>query len=417
MARRKPRKRKAAQQQEPHVRLSWVTGLTFVFAITGFFLSDFYGVPFHFTGAYVWVVAFFMSVVVTLFYLAQFTLPLNWQESWLEGLRLTVRYNFPFFAQIVRKFFRRPAIPAAIPELEPLLPDGFKTHRAGIVPSHQVYALTRGPSFVRVVGPGYARLTRGERISQIIELRRQMRERPVEALTRDGIPLQTSVKVGIQVKRPDDFDETDRLPYPIDPSLVFHINYLNNFGAGDRTMSWSDLILREAHNALISELSNYTLDRLFQPEQPGILPLEEIKQKLKRKLEESFAQYGVSIYTVSVGQFQLPTEVPKQRIEYWRKAWEQRIETKRSAGEAEAMRRIKLARARAQIEIIERITDSIEAMRRSGESDLTDIVALRMLDTMERAMADDTVKALVPQYMMSTLNQVNRWLQEGERSA
>lgn len=417
MARRKARKKKAAQQKEPRVQLFWIAGLALLFTIVGYFLNDFYGVPFGFTGAYVWVTAFLISFVVTLFYLAQFTMPLDWQESWLEGLRLTVRYNFPFITKIVRQIFRRPAIPAAIPELESELPPGFLIHRAGIIPSHQVYALTRGPSFARAVGPGFVRLTRGERVSQIIELRRQLRSMPVRALTRDGIPLESSVTVIFQVKRPEDLDETNSLPYPYDPAIVFHVNYLDNFSAGDGTLDWSDRILRQASSALISELSNYTLNNLYQMEQPGILPLEEIKQKLRRKLEGTFGKFGVSIYAVGVGQFKLPPKVLEQRIQFWQAAWQQRILTETAAGEAEAMRRIKLARARAQIEIIESITDSIEAMRRTGETDLTDIVALRMLETMEKALTDETVKAMVPQYMMNTLSQVNSWLQDGETSS
>ena len=310
--------------------------------------------------------------------------------------------------------FQKAQDAADYPDLEPELAPGFLIHRAGIVPSHQVYALTRGQSFVRVVGPGYVRLDGGVVISQIIDLRRHLRSMPVKALTRDGIPLETAVTVIFQVKRPADLDETNRLPYPYDRNVLFHVNYLDNFSDGEGTLRWSDRIIRQASSALISELSNYTLDKLYQPEVPGTLPLEEIKQELRRRLENTFEKYGVNIYAVGVTQFKLPAEVQEQRIQFWQASWRQRIQTEMAAGKAEAMRRIKLARARAQIEIIESITDSIEAMGRSGETDLTEIVALRMLEAMDKALADDTVKALVPQYVVSTLNQVNRWLQEGD---
>ena len=55
---------------------------------------------------------------------------------------------------------------------------------------------------------------------------------------------------------------------------------------------------------------------------------------------------------------------------------------------AEAVRRVKQARARVQIEIIDRITQNIEAMRRSDAADLPDIVMLRMIQALEEAMAD-----------------------------
>lgn len=67
------------------------------------------------------------------------------------------------------------------------------------------------------------------------------------------------------------------------------------------------------------------------------------------------------------------------------------------------MRRVKKARARVQIEIIESVIQNIEAMRRTETADLADIVMLRMIEVLENAMSDNSVQALVPEYIMGDM--------------
>ena len=92
--------------------------------------------------------------------------------------------------------------------------------------------------------------------------------------------------------------------------------------------------------------------------------------------------------------------------------WEKRIQSEKAVAEAEAVRQMALARARAQIEIITRITERIEAMRASGDAELTDVVALRMIEAMEEAVADDKVRDLVPQQAIGTLRQIQGWVND-----
>ena len=75
----------------------------------------------------------------------------------------------------------------------------------------------------------------------------------------------------------------------------------------------------------------------------------------------------------------------------------------RAAGDAEVLRRIKNARARSQIEIIENITRNIQAMRQAGDTELTEIIMLRMIEALEDALSDESVKMLVPQQVMTRL--------------
>jgi hypothetical protein len=76
------------------------------------------------------------------------------------------------------------------------------------------------------------------------------------------------------------------------------------------------------------------------------------------------------------------------------------------------VRRIKLARAKAQIEMIENITDNIQVLRQGGEVDLAEVITLRMIEALEDAARDSKVQAIVPQQMLQTLTQIRRWIDE-----
>ena len=88
-------------------------------------------------------------------------------------------------------------------------------------------------------------------------------------------------------------------------------------------------------------------------------------------------------------------------------------------GNAEAVRRIKKARARAQIEIIENITQNIDSVRRAGDTDLSNIITLRMIEALEEGLSSESLQALIPQQIMTNLvmdtsNQMQSWLNQPE---
>jgi hypothetical protein len=75
------------------------------------------------------------------------------------------------------------------------------------------------------------------------------------------------------------------------------------------------------------------------------------------------------------------------------------------SAQAERNRRLKLARARAQIEMIENLTDGLEAVRQTGQ-DVTDILALRLIEAIEEAESNAAVKALIPAQIVNDLRSI-----------
>ncbi len=76
------------------------------------------------------------------------------------------------------------------------------------------------------------------------------------------------------------------------------------------------------------------------------------------------------------------------------------------------MRRIREAQARAQIEIIVGLTESIQAMQASQDVQLEDVVTIRLLEVMKEAAEDEDVKAMVPSQALATMNDLQIWLQK-----
>jgi hypothetical protein len=386
-------------------------GAIVLLAAIAYFLKDFYGVQYRLIGSYVWAMAFLLAFVLGLFYFVQFLLPLDWQDSWFEGLRMTLSYNFPYVASLLVGGVSRAPAEINKADVPPGLTVGFVRHRAGNVQSHYLLVLSKGALFTRAAGPGYVSLNRGENVSQVIDLRRHLRTLSVKALTRDGIPVETVVSVVFQVKQEDPPLDPD-MPYPYDAPAIFHVNYLGNFHTGEGSVPWTRRVVRQANSGLIAELSRYTLDELSRPDRSSAPPMEAIEGRVKRQLATTFDQHGITILALRVGQVKVPEDVVEQRIKNWQSGWQSRILADSTLGEAEAVKRVKLARARAQIEIIENLTENIEAMHRSGQTNLTDVVALRMIEALNEASADETVRALVPQQATVTLEQLEAWLQE-----
>lgn len=374
-----------------------------VLASIAYILDDFFGVQFRWIGSYVWILAFLLAFTIGINYFATFLLPLDWKESWYEGLQLLISYNFSLLEGKPKS--------AAADRVKEQIPEGFLNHRAGVLPSHQVVALSKGSAFARPAGPGYVRLKKGEVATQVVDLRRHLRTLPVKAMTRDGIEVETSVTALFQVRQASDPDDPHR-PYPYDKGAIFHINYLDNFSTGAGIMPWSDHVCRQAADILIAEMANYTLDELYQYEGVGVLPLEIIKDNIERKLRVSFPRRGVDIILVGVGGAKLPEKVIEQRIKYWRSRWQSEIRAAEAEGRAAAITQMTLARARAQIEMIERITEGIINMRAKDGGDLSDIVALRMIEAVEEAVANHAVQALVPDNVLQSLEHISSWVEK-----
>ena len=381
-----------------------------IVAVIGYFLKDAIGVPFKIFGAVIWAAALVLAFMFGLLYFSQFILPVGGGEGWSQSLTLLWRYYWQQAKTYLKNLFKsKPAQPRRRwvidrPVSDPdALSETFRTLKAGMVHSHQVLAIDQKSSFQRAAGPGFIMLYKGEQVREVIDLRPHVRILPVKATTRDGIPIETNVFVTFRVRQnlPDLAD--DGIQYPYDRDAVFRVSYANSIDVEEQVRAWTEQVCPRAAGMLVMELAKYSLDELYRVDDDHAVPLEDIQQRITSQLARDFEIQGIDVMFMGTTDLTLLPDIVAQRVKNWQARWEREIQVRRAEGDAEVMRRVKKARARVQIEIIENIIENIEAMRRTETADLADIIMLRMIQVLEEAMSDTSVQALVPEHLIAGL--------------
>ncbi|MEZ4515514.1 MAG: SPFH domain-containing protein [Chloroflexota bacterium] len=148
-------------------------------------------------------------------------------------------------------------------------------------------------------------------------------------------------------------------------------------------------------------MAKYSLDELTV--NGGTETLGDVRRTIKQELEEQFLPLGIEILGVGVGALQPPPEVMDQRLKNWQIEWEAKTNLELATGDAEALRLVQQAQARAQIDIIENLVQSIESLRGQNNAELHEIVMMRILEVMEQTITDESVQAIIPRPLLSNM--------------
>jgi len=288
------------------------------------------------------------------------------------------------------------------------VPPSIEALGAGVVDSHVVLALGRGGNFSRAAGPGYVKLNPGERILHVVDLRPQYRQRRVRAVTRDGIPFETIVSATFRVRRLAEGDHSANVPYPYDPKAVFEVSYFNTIGEGEFEIKWTEHVAPMVANSFISELSNYTLDEVYNIEHidgtSTVMKPERIKKNVFQQVQDQLATNGIELVEVGLGDMALPEDVTAQRIANLQASWQRQAQIQQTKDEVMAVQQLEEARATAEVELIKQIIDTIEHLNLDEGTDISDVITLVTIEALENAAHDEGV-SLQPQ-ILQTLSQV-----------
>ena len=371
----------------------------------GTLLHDFKNIPYGAWGALIWGGAVFFSFILGTAYISRRLLPLPYNPGWAEGFRLLLQNYGKGAANALYGRRVEPVLRSAKKNKLKAdeLPPSFAWLGAGFLYSHQAAAITRGNGYSRADGPGLVILRSGESIAQVFDLRPQSRKMAVSALTRDGIPIETSVSVTFQVRRPASDRrrprslETDPIPYPYDRDALFDLNYTASV-VDDNQRDWTEQVCPQAATLLVTEIGKYLLADLLVS--AGSEPLADIKNNIKAGLKEQqtnsefqIISRGIDILGVGVGALELPADVIGKRVTTWQVDWRNRTAQEAISGDIEAKRVYQQALAEAQVENIERLLTSIEAMRTQG-IELHAIVMGRIMEILEGIAAARTLTPL-----------------------
>ncbi|MCA9984224.1 MAG: hypothetical protein KDE09_09135 [Anaerolineales bacterium] len=424
MARRRSKRRPKRAKGERQGTLRFFIAAFVLFAI-GSLLRSSTGEGYGLGGGYIWLLVYLTGFFCTILILARMVLPQSVANSWNEGIRLLIGSTFFYsMAEPLKRVMGAMLGFRGARKAPPGVDQTFGKLGVGFVDSHHSLALSRGSKFLRAAGPGYVRLQDGEQILQVLDLRRHSRQVPVKVMTRDGIQLSATITVLFQAREGSDPgpDEANRL-YHVDKRTVFSLSYAGSRSENTDVVLWTERILPIAKNNFVGHLSAMTLDELYPMDIQGPPPIERIEEVMQAALENQLRtvfdydenqEPPIRILDVIVSELKAREDVIQQRIRNWQANWQRYIAEEQAEGDAEAYERLKIARARAQRDLLESIVDNITMMKQS-EQELSDVVLIRMLEAMEEAMANDAVLASLPHNILGTLEHISSWLEEPER--
>jgi hypothetical protein len=241
---------------------------------------------------------------------------------------------------------------------------------------HAVY-LTSGVFVTGVFGPGLTFTGRFEENPRIIDLRPQLRAFPVEALTKDGIPIKVTTFIPYRIDAGNQAVEPGH-PFP------FRQNAVHQAMAGElveRKPDATDQKSGQKHHwdggpedglvpllvtPVVQEIiSRYKIDELCAPFDKDRDPRMEIINAMKRRVKELLRGHGLEILGGGISNLVPQDEsVIKRRVDNWRTKWIGHVLTQMSAAQAYRRNQLDLARVKAEIEIIRRFGQNTKASLR-----------------------------------------------------
>jgi regulator of protease activity HflC (stomatin/prohibitin superfamily) len=314
-----------------------------------------------------------------------------------------------------------------------------------IVYSDTAVVTEQNGCFKRVIGPGFAFVDPFETVREVVDLRPQVRTvDSVDALTKDGIPIQMRLEVEFMIQPGQRPPRRNPLatPYPFRESAVRRAVYnksIKRTCKQESVYEWRDLVIYRARFELRRLLNGYILDRLIEPEEAdarkplelGDTPRQELQSRLRKQLstrdeeteiksaqENGDANHmdakdiGVTILRVTLGQLrihaeytQASDEISKQRIKSWQAEWIKRMTITHAEGEAIDFRLRESARAQAQAEMINAISQGLKSM--GANEQLPQVLALRTIEALEKMTLDPWAQVFVPEETLETLRKLH----------
>jgi hypothetical protein len=294
----------------------------------------------------------------------------------------------------------------------------------------------QGGSLKRVIGPGFARLERFERVWETIDLRPQRWVYEVSALTKEGIPVSCEADISFKIDDRAEHGSTgeeetrpiDAVPYPYSEGAVFKAatsKWTREPDRDDPFMAWTGrVVIGFAEGTLRNILAEYRLDWLIAPSQPDQEhPRDEICRRLREELQGKVSAVGAKLLGVEIGEIQVKARnkdvserlsdiISDQWLEAWQADWKAQALTRGAEGEAELLR-MDAARIQAQAEMVITLTEGLQSAVLSQQASEPYLLALRFVEALRWMSYDPNTRDFMPPEVMRTLRRLQMLLEEG----
>ena len=340
--------------------------------------------------------------------------PLPGREHWGKALGFlrdwVLGYNFPGYV-VVDELYEEDKVEMRVPGNR-FRESGFGSGPGFIISgANHAVAVSSNTRFKGVKGPGVVFTGYADQVMQTVDLRPQLRAFPVEAITRDGIRINTSIFVPCKIYSRGKPRLGEHLPYS--PTAGFkairsqEMRHENPGQTQDRMTNyrWEELPRLIATRILQDIISRYDFDELYGPYRPEGGPARKmIADELIGRLRGELEEIGIEVAGGGISDLQpADSEVYVKRAQNWKETWEYRIALQKSESQAEWFKMVERARMEAQADLILAIGRRLESsMTRTDlrpQAALTQFV--KLLDELMRQ--HPTLEGVVPEKTVETL--------------
>jgi regulator of protease activity HflC (stomatin/prohibitin superfamily) len=294
---------------------------------------------------------------------------------------------------------------------------GFLLTGPGVVFSRCDHApvISDGVRFKGIKTPGVNFTHYGDSIPQAIDLREQLRAFTVEARTKDGIDIKVLAFTPFRI---DSGQETPQLgaPFPFRQSAAFKAIHtaqlIEHKGKGqiDERMEghlWDKLPSILGRRVLRDIISRYRFDDLSAPYQLDKDPRVEIASEFRSRLKQELKPCGIKLVGGGISNL-LPAErsrreIFEQRIRRWQVRWVRYAMDKRSEGQRSRLRQIEKARAQAQVEAIQAISERLARLESTHAIISSEEICNLLIGVIQQMAVRPLVRRLLPEGITSSV--------------
>jgi hypothetical protein len=231
-------------------------------------------------------------------------------------------------------------------------------------------ALETLQSHTKVVGTGIHKLTRFEKIRDILPLEEQFGEiEEMVALTRDGVEVcvrNVQYRFCVDVVSQDKEEEksTAILGRSFSKRAVTQLSYQRAVGANRHFAPWVSAVQGTIKSIISEHINNTDLDALVTPHILEGHPLDELRRKLSAPAtRDRLKGMGVRLISCNIGQLAMKSEeIDKQLIESWFVKKEGMARVLRAQSESENFLSQERGRAEGQAMLLKNISRALQEL-------------------------------------------------------
>lgn len=285
-----------------------------------------------------------------------------------------------------------------------------------IVPEGNAAVTELNGRFHRVLSSGGHTLGRFEYLRAVIDLHPQERSaKNVPLQTKEGITVFADVQVSFRISTGGEPITRSR-PYPYSEDAVRRAAYAGVVLADGSASSWDSAPLSRVKGALAEVVSQYPLDELLFPTSPVRQLHFSIRREVERRVRTGLQAQGIDLQRLQISGLTPPESVAQQYLKYWLTQWQTRDRIALADGMASALEEVEVARAEAEITTIQALVEGVRQAQRDGTKDMTaDLVALRLVEALERLIAQAQTPDAMADQLIPRLHELQKQLTSGGR--